>query len=93
MPTRLRDLVIYELHIGSLGFDHAGPGNLGDALDLIDFLDDLGVNAVELLPMSEFSGSWPGATATLTTSPSSPARAAATSSSTSSASAIGAASP
>ena len=57
VPTRLQDLVIYELHVGSLGFAHSGPGNLQDALDLVDYLDDLGVNAVELLPMSEFSGS------------------------------------
>ena len=56
VPARPQDLVIYELHIGSLGFDHAGPGNLGDALEFVSFLDDLGVNAVELLPMSEFSG-------------------------------------
>jgi 1,4-alpha-glucan branching enzyme len=60
VPTHLRDLVIYELHIGSLGFGKAGPGSLADAMDFLDYLDDLGVNAVELLPMSEFSGdqSW-----------------------------------
>jgi 1,4-alpha-glucan branching enzyme len=57
IPTRLQDLVIYELHVGSLGFSHAGPGTLQDAMDLIDYLDDLGVNAIELLPLSEFSGS------------------------------------
>jgi 1,4-alpha-glucan branching enzyme len=56
VPTRLQDLVIYELHVGSLGFFHAGPGTLHDAMELIDYLDDLGVNAIELLPMSEFSG-------------------------------------
>ena len=56
VPTRLQDLVIYELHVGSLGFSHDGPGTLQDAMDLIDYLEDLGVNAVELLPMSEFSG-------------------------------------
>jgi 1,4-alpha-glucan branching enzyme len=55
-PTRLQDLVIYELHVGALGFAHDGPGTLQDAMDFIDYLDDLGVNAVELLPMSEFSG-------------------------------------
>ena len=56
VPTQLQDLVIYELHVGSLGFSHAGPGTLQDAMDLMDYLDDLGVNAVELLPMAEFSG-------------------------------------
>ena len=56
MPTRLEDLVIYELHVGSLGFGKAGPGDLSDALNFLDHLVDLGVNAVELLPMAQFSG-------------------------------------
>jgi 1,4-alpha-glucan branching enzyme len=56
VPTRLEDLVIYELHIGSLGFGKATPGDLSDALAFLDHLVDLGVNAVELLPMAEFSG-------------------------------------
>jgi 1,4-alpha-glucan branching enzyme len=60
VPTRLEDLVIYELHVGSLGFGKAGPGDLSDALNFLDHLVDLCVNAVELLPMAEFSGnaSW-----------------------------------
>jgi len=56
VPTRLDDLVIYELHVGSLGFGKSGPGDLGDALAFLDHLVDLGVNAVELLPMAEFGG-------------------------------------
>lgn len=56
VPTRLNDLVIYELHIGSLGFSRPGPGTLADAMGLLDYLTALGVNAVELLPVSEFSG-------------------------------------
>jgi len=60
VSTRLEDLVIYELHVGSLGFGKAGAGDLSDALGLLDHLVDLGVNAVELLPMAEFFGntSW-----------------------------------
>lgn len=60
IPTRTEDLVIYELHVGALGLGHEGPGTLEDALNLLDHLSDLGVNAVELLPMSEFEGwaSW-----------------------------------
>ena len=60
VPTGLSDLVIYELHVGSLGFGKATPGNLSDAIVFLDHLVDLGVNAVELLPMAEFSGtvSW-----------------------------------
>ncbi|OAA28136.1 1,4-alpha-glucan branching enzyme [Frankia sp. EI5c] len=60
VPRRVEDLVIYELHVGALGFGHTGAGTFADALALLDYLTDLGVNAVELLPMAEFSGtrSW-----------------------------------
>ena len=55
VPTRLEDLVIYELHIDGLGLDRQAPsGTLQDALNLLDYLVDLGVNAVELMPMAEF---------------------------------------
>jgi 1,4-alpha-glucan branching enzyme len=56
VATRLEDVVIYELHIGSLGFGKAGPGDLGDAMTFLDHLTTLGVNAVELMPMAQFSG-------------------------------------
>ncbi|WP_427004090.1 alpha-amylase family glycosyl hydrolase [Pseudarthrobacter sp. H2] len=60
VPTRVQDLVVYELHVGSLGFGRTESGKLSDAMELVQYLDDLGVNAVELLPMSETSGtlSW-----------------------------------
>jgi 1,4-alpha-glucan branching enzyme len=60
VPTRLDDLVIYELHVGSLGFGRPGPGHLSDAIRFLDHLVELGINAVELLPLAEFSGhtSW-----------------------------------
>jgi 1,4-alpha-glucan branching enzyme len=54
VPRRLQDLVIYELHLGTLGFNHAGPGTLEDAMKLLDYLELLGVNAIELLPLAEF---------------------------------------
>ncbi len=59
---RLNDLVIYELHVGALGFHRrpAEPGTLEDALAVLDYLQDLGVNAVELLPLSEFGGGGAG---------------------------------
>jgi len=56
VPTKVEDLVIYELHVGSLGFGKPGPGNLGDAMQFLDHLVELGVNAVELMPMAQFSG-------------------------------------
>jgi 1,4-alpha-glucan branching enzyme len=55
-PHRIDDLVIYELHVGSLGFGQGRPGNFDDAIALVDYLAELGVNAVELLPIAEASG-------------------------------------
>ncbi|MEI9949042.1 MAG: alpha-amylase family glycosyl hydrolase [Pseudomonadota bacterium] len=55
-PHRIDDMVIYELHVGSLGFGQERPGNLDDAIALLDYLSDLGVNAVELLPIAEAHG-------------------------------------
>jgi 1,4-alpha-glucan branching enzyme len=56
VPSRVEELVIYELHVGALGFGKEGAGTLEDAMALLDYLEELGVNAVELLPMSEFGG-------------------------------------
>jgi 1,4-alpha-glucan branching enzyme len=55
MPTRLEDLVIYELHVDGLGLDQGrDAGTLEDAVRLLDYLVELGVNAIGLMPMSEF---------------------------------------
>jgi 1,4-alpha-glucan branching enzyme len=56
IPRHVEDLIIYELHIGALGFGNPGPGTLEDAIRLLDHLVSVGVNAIELLPMSEFGG-------------------------------------
>jgi 1,4-alpha-glucan branching enzyme len=58
VPARPADLVIYELHVGALGYPGRGPGTLDDAMTLLDQLVDLGVTAVELMPLAEFSGSF-----------------------------------
>jgi 1,4-alpha-glucan branching enzyme len=55
------ELVVYELHVGSFNkvtADHVGT--LADAADKLPYLHDLGVNAVELMPLGEFAGdsSW-----------------------------------
>jgi 1,4-alpha-glucan branching enzyme len=55
-PQRVEDLVIYELHVGSLGFGSIEAGNFADALAFVPRLVELGVNAVELLPVLEFDG-------------------------------------
>jgi 1,4-alpha-glucan branching enzyme len=61
-PNRVQDLVIYELHVGALGFGKPNnePGTLEDAVHFLDHLQLLDVNSVELLPMSEFGGGGAG---------------------------------
>jgi 1,4-alpha-glucan branching enzyme len=56
IPRRVEDLVIYEMHVGALWNGEERPGSICDAIRLLDYLVDLGVNAVELLPMAEFRG-------------------------------------
>jgi 1,4-alpha-glucan branching enzyme len=59
LPTRRENMVIYELHVDGLGRDrNAQRGTLDDAMRLIPYLRDLGINAVGLMPMSEFQGGW-----------------------------------
>ena len=55
-PENLENLIIYELHVGSLGFPSTTAGTFADAMDFVDSLAELGVNAVELLPVLEFDG-------------------------------------
>ena len=57
----INELVIYEMHIGTFG---EGKGaevrTLQAATDKLDYLRRLGVNAVEIMPVSQFAGdrSW-----------------------------------
>jgi 1,4-alpha-glucan branching enzyme len=51
------ELVIYELHVGSFRFDPGsrnGRGNFDTVIGCLDYLVDLGVNAIQLLPADEF---------------------------------------
>ena len=60
-PPRIpqRDLVVYELHVrgytAGQGSGTSYPGTYRGLTDKIPYLRDLGVNAVELLPMFEFN--------------------------------------
>lgn len=49
-------LVIYELHLR----DFTAQGDLAGAIDKLDYLQALGINAIELMPVQEFDGndSW-----------------------------------
>lgn len=55
-PGRIEDMCIYEMHIAGLGAGRPDPGNLDDAIGMLDYLVDLGINAIELLPVSCFEG-------------------------------------
>lgn len=55
------DLVIYEMHVGSFYDPRPGdgrPGTFYDAITKLDYLASMGINAVELLPISEFQGDY-----------------------------------
>jgi len=58
-PPALKDLVIYELHIGTFNTSSRLTKFLA-ATNKLDYLKGLGVNAVELMPVAEFPGdnSW-----------------------------------
>ena len=48
----LEDLVIYEMHVGTFSDD----GSFDGAIEHLDALRDLGVNAIEVMPVNEFPG-------------------------------------
>ena len=52
------DLVIYEAHIGSFVAGDGDAGDLGRLAGKLDHLADLGVSAVELMPVTEFAGDY-----------------------------------
>jgi 1,4-alpha-glucan branching enzyme len=51
------ELVIYELHVGSFNPTASnGRGNFDTVVDKLPYLQELGVNAIQLLPSDEFPG-------------------------------------
>ena len=56
------ELVIYELHLGTFfGGDNSDTvGSFDDAIERLDHIVGLGINAIELMPVAEFAGdqSW-----------------------------------
>lgn len=54
----MNEQVIYEMHIGTFNrADSATPGTFDDAIEKLDYLKDLGVNMVELMPVNPMPGS------------------------------------
>lgn len=59
-PT-LDRLIVYELHIGTFNaVAGEGPGTFASAIAKLPYLRDLGINAIEVMPIAEFAGdrSW-----------------------------------
>ncbi len=56
------ELVIYELHLGTFAVEAGStpPSTFLQAIDKLDYLDELGINAISLMPINEFPGdmSW-----------------------------------
>ena len=55
------ELVIYEMHIGTFNVEKKGqPGTFATAIKKLKYLEDLGINAIEIMPIAEFAGdfSW-----------------------------------
>jgi 1,4-alpha-glucan branching enzyme len=55
------ELVIYEMHIGTFNVKEEGrPGTFDSAAEKLPYLQELGINAVEVMPIAEFPGdfSW-----------------------------------
>ncbi len=50
--VELRDLVVYELHVGTF----SPEGTLDSAIPLLDEVRELGVTAVEVMPVAQFPG-------------------------------------
>lgn len=65
-PPAFNDLIVYQFHVGVFyarddhGKDirHNRVSKFLDALDRIEYLADLGVNALQPLPLVEFQGEW-----------------------------------
>lgn len=56
MPIPKNEQVIYEMHIGT--FHRPDPATLGtfaDAIEKLDYLADLGINMIELMPITSMS--------------------------------------
>lgn len=62
-PSPINEMVIYELHVGTFNREGKSDGEIGDfyaAAEKLDYLKELGINTVELMPIAEFAGdlSW-----------------------------------
>ncbi len=54
----LNDAVIYELNIGTFNDTGIGPGTFATATNRLAYLKQLGITAVEVMPINEFPGDY-----------------------------------
>ena len=54
------DLVIYQIHVGTFSGSTNLPGTFDEAIPYLDHVRDLGISAVQVMPVNEFAGgmSW-----------------------------------
>lgn len=52
LGLELKDYIIYELHVGTF----TDKGTLNALIEKIGYLKQLGINAIELMPVAQFSG-------------------------------------
>ena len=52
-PRRVEDLIVYELHVGTF----SPQGTFAGARERLPYLRDLGITAVEVMPIAEYAGS------------------------------------
>ena len=55
------EMIIYEMHVGTFNVKAVGrPGTFESAIEKLPYLQELGINAVEVMPVAQFSGdfSW-----------------------------------
>ena len=57
---KLDNLIIYELHVDDFAAKGNGLGKFDDVVDKLDYFQDLGINAIELMPITTIGGahSW-----------------------------------
>lgn len=58
MPVPKQQQVLYELHVGTFNrSDPATPGTFADTIEKLDYLRDLGINTIELMPVTSMASS------------------------------------
>lgn len=58
VPPAANNLIIYELHVGTFNTKPDRVGTFADAITKLPYLSQLGVNAIELMPVMAFPGDY-----------------------------------